>query len=418
MKPIPQLPLFARLIVTALALLACLSGIAAAGRSGFSRLLTEEALAHQDLHSANEAVRLEPDDPEAYYARGELLFASGNIDEAIENFQQSIFLRPHDRLAWLQFGKAFQARGDLAMATSAFAEAVQLSPYYAEPRWYLGNSLLDSGSRKDGLQQLKIAANSDPALLPRAIEIAWKEHGGVASEVLEALDPQTDPARITLASFFVEQNQMKEGLSLLRTAGRAADYDRHRLTVQLIEKNRFRDAAEVFNTGAGKIIEGKINDADFEVSGLSAAPGFSWQFMSEPGSTRITIDRDNPFSGARSLSLIFNGFARADAEFVNQLVLLEPRARYRLDFSSRSQNLESDALPQVAVVEAGPNGRLLVQADPVSSGTADWSSKKIDFETTAVTQAAYVVVRRQGCPRDACPIFGKVWFDTFSLTKI
>lgn len=412
------MPSFVRLVVVLVVLLACLFGMASASKAGLSRLLTEEALAHNDVNLANEAVRLEPGDPEAYYAAGVLSYGSASFAEAISNFKESVRLRPQDRSAWLELGRSYQASGNLPSATEALTVAVQLAPYYAEPRWFLGNCLLSSGRREEAFRQLTIAAQSDPALLPGVIDLAWRAHRGSAAEVLQAIEPQTDAARVVLASFFIEQNRMKEALSLLRSSGRGADYDRHRFTIQLVEKNRFRDAADVFNTGAGSIGEATINDGDFEHSRLSFDLAFGWQPQREPGTTRIAVDTENAYSGTRSLSLVFNGFTGDDAEFVKQLVLLEPRKRYRLSFSSRSQDLESEALPRVAVVEAGPAGPLLAQSEPVTANTGGWSTQNIDFETTGLTQAIYLVVQRQRCPSEVCPIFGRVWFDNFSLTKV
>ncbi|HEY7784402.1 MAG TPA: tetratricopeptide repeat protein [Pyrinomonadaceae bacterium] len=407
-----------RLATTLVALIVCLCAFAAAGRAGFSRFLIEESLTNNSATEANEAVRLAPDDPQVHFARGVLLRSNGELAEAIVSFKRSIELRRLDTSAWLELGKTYQAKGDLKAAIDAFSVGVQVAPYYAEPRWLLGNSLLNNGQTVEAFRELRVAAQSDPELLQPVIELAWKAFGGVPQRVVEAIEPKTEPARVTLGSFLIKENQMKEGLELLSSAGRAADYDRWRLMVQLIEQHRYWDAADVTNTRTVSIQKGVFTDGNFEHKELSTRIGFGWQIQSEPGSTRIELSKEKANSGSRSLSVMFTGVANDETEFVKQLVLLEPGSSYRLTFAARSFELESDGPPAVSVIEAGPSGRVLVASHPSFKGTTDWNSYEVEFTTSDNTQAAYVVLRRQKCQTEVCPIFGTLWLDNFSLTKL
>jgi tetratricopeptide (TPR) repeat protein len=407
-----------RLATTLVALIICVCAFAAAGRAGYSRFLTEAALASNSLGEVNDAVRLEPGDPEVHFARGILLRTQGDHAAAINSFKRSTELRRQDSSAWLELGKTYQASGDLRAAIEAMSMAVELAPYYAEPRWTLGTCLLSNGKVDEGFRELRLAAQSDPELLQPAIDLAWETFGGSSERVVQAIGPQSEADRVTLGSFLIRKDQMKEGLELLSSVGRDADFDRYRLMIQLIEKHRYWGAAAVANTRTISVRKGFVNDGDFEQKKLSAEIGFGWQIQSKPGTTRIELDSENPFSGSRSFSVTFAGVTSDEAEFVKQLVVLESRTGYRLTFASRSSELESDGPLEVAVIEAGGGGRLLGASQQSFKGTTVWSSHNVDFTTSDFTQAAYIVLRRQKCSMEVCPIFGTLWLDNFSLTKL
>jgi hypothetical protein len=211
---------------------------------------------------------------------------------------------------------------------------------------------------------------------------------------------------------------MKEAVALLSEASHRADSDRYRFMVGLIEAHQYKDAAAVLNSGAGSVKEGSIDDGDFEHGRLSRDVGFAWQVPQQIGTTTIAVDQDYARSGSRSLRLIFNGESSSETEFVKQLVLSQPRARYRLFFAARSEALNSDGQVTVSVLDAGLDGRRLGISGPVTQGTADWRDYSVEFETDAQTQAFYVVIQPQKCESNTCSISGKAWFDTFSLRKL
>jgi hypothetical protein len=409
---------FLRWFLTVVALFACVLGMELAGRAGLSRFLSDEAIANRQLYSAAEAVRLEPADAGAYYVRGLLLAGSKEFDAAIDNFSQSIQLRPLDHLAWLQLGLAHESKGEESSAIDAFTEAVRLAPYYAQPHWHLGNSLLRSGHQKEAFTELSRAARSDPTLLREVVDLAWQAYDGNAEKVEQAVLPGDDAARVVLASVFVKRGRMPEAINLLRAAGTVANPYLYGLTVELIGMHRNRDAAEIWRLGGDPATEGQLNDGGFENSKISEATGFNWQTIRQPRGSRIVVDKENAQSGSRCLSVIFDGAISAEAEFVQQLVLLKPNVRYRLAFYSRTEDLNSNGLPLVAVVEANPSGRLLVLSNHVPPGTSDWRKYSVEFETTSLTEAAYISIQRQKCQDVNCPIFGQVWFDSFSLEEL
>ena len=59
-----------------------------------------------------------------------------------------------------------------------FEAAVRLAPFYAQPRWYLGNMLLQAGRLDEGFAELRRAVKSDPSYLPDTIQRATEAFAG------------------------------------------------------------------------------------------------------------------------------------------------------------------------------------------------------------------------------------------------
>jgi len=70
----------------------------------------------------------------------------------------------------------------------------------------------------------------------------------------------------------------------------------------------------------------------------------------------------------------------------------------------------------VKVIDAATNDeRALAQSPPLPLGTSGWQKFTVEFGTASNTRAVIIAVERQQCESEQCPIFGKVWFDDFSL---
>jgi len=92
------------------------------------RDLGEDAKA-QD--SYDEALRLNPNQFNAYLGLGRLLERQGKLDEAIANYSRSIGIRPTEA-GFLRLGHALEMKGRRQDAISAYQQALQLNPDSAE----------------------------------------------------------------------------------------------------------------------------------------------------------------------------------------------------------------------------------------------------------------------------------------------
>jgi len=84
----------------------------------------------------------------------------------------------------------------------------------------------------------------------------------------------------------------------------------------------------------------------------------------------------------------------------------------------RTEDLKSAATLMVEVVDATEPERVLAASNPLAIGTTEWRVPvALEFRTGAATQAVTLRIVSQPCPAATCPIFGKVWYDNFTLKR-
>ena len=377
------------------------------------------------LASINEAIRLSPLDPEVHYARALVLWRMEQLPEAIREYESVVALRPRDYVPWLDLGSTRDNNGDEEGALSAFKEAVRLAPHYGLPRWELGNLLLRMGQRDGAFTELRRAAMSDPKLLPDVIDLAWEAYRGDAQAVQQAIQPQSPQARLALAHFFVNHEKTTEAMDLFRSTSGTTVKDRHALLTALLAARRFTEAYEVWVSGrdAGskqnpRVISA-ITDGSFESDINLDDPGFGWQLASNLQAVRLSLDTNEPHTGAYSLRLYWSGDSNPSTSVVSQLVLVEPKTRYRLSFAVRTQEMLTIGLPMVSVADAGgDDGPVLAQSKTFPRGTSGWQDYTIEFATAETTSGVRITIRRETCNMVPCPILGQAWVDDFSLERL
>lgn len=411
--------------VAFIGLVACLLGMWAAARAGFSHLLSDYALENNLPALASEAVHISPSNPKAHYARAVVLSNVGQLSEATGEFESAVALRPGDYILWLSLGSARNQGGDSEGALAAFKEAAHLAPYYARPHWEIGHLLLQAGRRDEAFEELRRAVASRPALLLGVIDLAWETYSGEARAVQRAVQPQTGHERLVLAQFIAEHGQTDEAMQLFREAGEIPDSDRRSLLTVLLNAKRFTESYEVWsgarNTsgserGGGT---GAVTDGGFEGRIVRDDPGFGWQVARHPQAVSVSLDTDRPRAGAHSLLLRFDGDSNPSAQVITQLVLVAPKTRYRLSFAARTEEVVTGGPPVVIVTDASSSdGRTLAQSAALPQGTSVWRDYTVEFTTRDATEGVVIAIQRQHCTGGPCPIFGRVWFDAFSLQRL
>ena len=413
-----------RLVIACISLLGCLLGIWTAGRAGVSRLLSDQAMQNSLPTSANDAIRLSPSDPQAHYARALVLSRLGQGADAIREFERAAALRPSDYVLWLDLGSARERNHDHVGALAAFKEAARLAPGYARPRWEIGQLLLQADRRDEAFAELRRAVASRPALFLEVVDLAWKTYGGDATAVVGALQPQTGSDRLVLARFIAEHGKLNEAMDLFRAAGEIPDDGRRSFLTELLAARRFKEAHEVWLSGRkvsdrppGSI--DAITDGSLESHIVTDDPGFGWQLGPGVPTINVSLDTEQPHDGKSSLFLRFGGNPSSSNRIITQLVLVSPRTHYRLSFAARTEQLVTGGPPIVVVTEAGnTDGRALAQSAPLPSGTSGWRDYTLEFTTNDATEGIMIAIQRQNCTSEQCPIFGRVWFDSFFLEKL
>jgi len=140
---------------------------------------SDEAMVHYD-----EAIKLEPNYADAYYNRGDVLFAKGRIDEAIADWEKTLQIQPNDADAHTGLGNALLQKGSLREAIAHYEKALALAPQDPHSRnnmaWVLATSsdaLIRDGARAVSLAQeaVDLSGGKEPNFL-RTLAAAYAEN--------------------------------------------------------------------------------------------------------------------------------------------------------------------------------------------------------------------------------------------------
>lgn len=387
------------------------------GRSGLGSLLTAYAAKSNQITPANTAVNLDAGNPDSHYVRATILEAS-DLSAAIDEYYQAAIARPNDYVLWLSLARAREFNGETAGAVAAARQAVPLAPDYAQPHYQLGNILLRAGQKNEGFKELRLAGASNPTLMPGIIDLAWRLSGGNVQSVVQAIAPGRPEAYQALGQYFRDHKEVDAAIAMYVAAGSAARQDRLSYLGELIAAKRFKEAAGLWAVGrqAGAT-PGVMVDPGFEQESNLSEPGFAWRLGDTPRGFHLSLDTANPREGHTSLKAEFNGDPDPGSPIITQLVLIEPRAHYRLRFAVRSESIVSGGLPEVVVIDANTKSAL-GHSGELPRATDGWRDYTIEFDSGPSASAVQIALQRERCDRSPCPIFGRLWLDDFSLTKL
>jgi tetratricopeptide (TPR) repeat protein len=124
-------------------------------RPGDPRMVLQEAWARHEVEKAAGSF-------ESRYNLGGMLQARGALDEAIEQFQAAVTIRPGDAVANNALGVALLAKGDVSAAVNHFNTALASQPDYFDAHYNLGNALAAQGDFNGAVEQFGDAAKLNP----------------------------------------------------------------------------------------------------------------------------------------------------------------------------------------------------------------------------------------------------------------
>jgi Tfp pilus assembly protein PilF len=386
-----------------------------AASAGIASILTASAITSTSLADADRAIRFGPRDPNAHFVRANLLEAHNDLPSAIIEYQKAVALRPDDYVLWLSLSRAFELNGQNDDAIESGRKAVALAPYYADPRWMLGNLLIRHGKQDEGWSELARAGESNPALLPAIINLAWRLSKEDAQFVIRVVKPQRPESYLALAQYFQKHDKIDAATSMYEAAGSSADQARQGYIAELIQKKHFQEAYVLWsNKPPASQAVGMIIDVGFEQENNLDGVGFGWRSASKQG-VKLSLDPEQPHGGQASLRIDFEGNSDPGTPVISQLVLIEPNTRYQLRLAARAEEIVSGGLPVLDVID-GNSGEVLGKATEISQAGA-WREFTIDFTTSAATTAIQFSLKRNPCSSAPCPIYGRLWLDDFSLLK-
>jgi Flp pilus assembly protein TadD len=404
------------------AILACLLvGFAlliwVAGRAGLSSLLSSYGATTNQIALADAAVEISRADPDANFLKATILKANNDFVGAIKEYQQALSLRPDDYALWLSLARAYALNGDSAEALVASRQAVKLAPYYAHPRWQLGNLLLRAGEDDEAFMELRAAGASSPTLLPAVIDLAWQLSQGDVEFVKHSIQPQTPETYLALAQYFRKRGATAEALNMFRSTGAKGKPDRDSYLSELTSAKQFKEAYTLWliehpQNSNGAV--GVVSNAGFEQETNLDEPGFDWRTANKLPT--LHLDTNAPVEGRSSLRVDFDGNSDPASPVISQLLLIEPGAQYQLHFAVRTEEIVSGGLPELIVTDAGTS-LVMGRSAALPLQTSGWQFVTVDFSATGSTAAIQIILHRQPCSTSPCPIFGHLWLDAFSLQK-
>ena len=122
---------------------------------GDPRMVLQEAWARHEVEKA-------PGSFESRYNLGQMLQARGALDEAVEQFQVALAIRPTDAIANNALGGALLAKGDVSGAMTHFNAALASEPDYFDAHYNLGNVFAAQGDFRAAAEQFGEAAKINP----------------------------------------------------------------------------------------------------------------------------------------------------------------------------------------------------------------------------------------------------------------
>lgn len=387
------------------------------GRAGFSSLLSAYAAKSYDTGAANAAVNLSPSSPDTHLVRGTILEARNDLPGAAAEYHAAALARPDQCVLWLSLARVRELNGDTEGAVAAARQAVPLAPYYAQPHWQLGNILLRAGQNDEGFKELRLAAISNPTLMPGVIDLAWRLSGGNAQFIAQAIRPETPEDYQLLGQYLRHLGDLNAALYIYNaSAGRAPELERRANIAALIMARRFGEAYALWVPGRHGSTAGVMIDSGFEEEGDLQEPGFGWRTVDKVQGFRLSLDTTNPKQGRSSLKVDFNGNSDPASPVISQLVLVEPRTHYQLRFAARTEGIVSGGLPLVVAIDSASNN-VLGQSPELPQASNGWHDYAFDFDSGDSATAVQIGLQRQSCSGPACPIFGRVWLDSVWLQK-
>jgi hypothetical protein len=375
------------------------------------------------ISAADESSRLTSLDPEAFRARGIARLAAGKASEAATEFSHALSLRPRHYLLWMDLGRARDQLDDIPGAVQAFREAVRLAPFFAQPRWQLANVLFRAEKYDEAFPELRRAITGDPTLLPLSMELAWAGSRGDVKRFMEMIDPSNVSQRLIVGRFLAKHGKARDAVELFHSSGGIAEEDKRALVRELIETKQFVEAYEVWANGREGVDASKgglatITDGGFETKIVRDDSGFGWKVNVDVVTFRVTLDTASKRDGERSLRLEWNGESNPTSQLVTQIVLAEPNTNYRLSFQALARGIVTGGMPIIVISDASSSEyQVLGKSGMIKEGEQMWSDYDVGFKTGERTTAVLISLQRDTCDTPQCPIFGRVWLDSFVLKK-
>jgi Flp pilus assembly protein TadD len=116
------------------------------------------------IQSLEQAIRLKPDDVEAYYNLGLAFQGLRRFNAAIACYHRALELNPSFAEAWNNLGNVFKKQQKLDSAVACYRRTIELRPNDAQPHSNLGHALQELGNLDEAVSYCRRAIKLNPEL--------------------------------------------------------------------------------------------------------------------------------------------------------------------------------------------------------------------------------------------------------------
>jgi import receptor subunit TOM70 len=176
-----------------------------------------------------EAIKHNPQDPDIYYHRGQVLFITNEFKEAADNYTKSSELDDTFVFSHIQLAVALYKMGELARSMATFRRTMTNFPQRSEPQNYYGELLLDQQRFMDAVDKFDRAVELERAkpppmnvlpLVNKGLAIyQWKQDITAAERCCEEalrIDSECEPAVATLAQLSLQQSKIDRAVEMFK----------------------------------------------------------------------------------------------------------------------------------------------------------------------------------------------------------
>ena len=114
------------------------------------------------IEKYQQSLGLHPDYPEAHYNLGSALLQNGYADEAIRHCEEALKIQPNEPDAHIVLGNAFMAKQDVDRAIAHYEQALTLRPEDANAHYNLGIALQEKGETDRAAREYEKARQYEP----------------------------------------------------------------------------------------------------------------------------------------------------------------------------------------------------------------------------------------------------------------
>jgi predicted O-linked N-acetylglucosamine transferase (SPINDLY family) len=171
------------------------------------------------------ALTINPHMPNYLCNFGSVLQAQGNYEEAITSFRQAISLQPDNVIFNFNLGHALQAQGKLLAAVDSYREALTLAPNHIETLSNLAHTLLALGDSEQAIENYRLAIAVAPNLaeLHFNLGVALSAQGKFDAAIKSyrhaiSLSANYAQAYCNLGAALLAQKQFEESMQSYQTA--------------------------------------------------------------------------------------------------------------------------------------------------------------------------------------------------------